>query len=192
MSDATFYVNLGGRTIGPTTEQQVIDAILAGKIPSDADICRVGDPEWRYVREVEPFARELVQAATPPPPPRRTEGSTVSDSLPAPEASAPTAPAQELRPTTWLIVGAAVAFVSAATIGVLGGIQPSARRRADRAHAFKFRRRLRRRGAGPRRARSRGPRGAPRRRSRRCCRRGCRARSRARRRRRRSPCRRRR
>lgn len=73
MSDVMFYVNVGGHTIGPASEQQVIDAIRTGKIPRGADICRVGESEWRYVHEMEPFAREFAMGVTPapPPPPRR-------------------------------------------------------------------------------------------------------------------------
>jgi hypothetical protein len=84
MADTLFYVSIAGRTIGPVTEQQVLDGIRARKVPGDADICRVGDSEWRYVREVEPFAREFAPAAlAPPPPPRPTTQEPVGVSTTA-------------------------------------------------------------------------------------------------------------
>lgn len=72
MSAVSFYVAIGERTIGPVTEQEVLEGIRVGKVPRDADICRVGDSEWRVIHEVEPFASAFAPTPPPPPPPRRT------------------------------------------------------------------------------------------------------------------------
>lgn len=130
MDDVMFYVNVGGQTIGPANEQQVIDAIRAGKIPGEADICRVGESEWRYVREVEPFSREFGAVVPAPPPPPRA-------SLPAAAGSSTPGAAAPAKRPSWVIAVVIAVPLLASCLGcivlatMMGGGQGAVASTAD-------------------------------------------------------------
>jgi hypothetical protein len=122
MYEDDFYVNVAGRTFGPVSRRQILDALRSGRIPQDADICRVGDSLWRSPRELG-----FIQAdAAPPPTPVQTTPSEHPRPAPAAATELPTVPRATAAATpahAGLIVSAIVAFVSTATIGLIGVVQ---------------------------------------------------------------------
>lgn len=84
-TEAKFYARVNGKIIGPA-RNQIIDAIKAGQISNDVEVCAVGASEWRRIRDVEPFASAF--ATTPgsgnasPGEPTRTSSGTVVEAAP--------------------------------------------------------------------------------------------------------------
>jgi hypothetical protein len=50
----------GGHPLGPVRTERLLRAIAAGKVPSHALACRVGDEEWRPLTSIQRFADALV------------------------------------------------------------------------------------------------------------------------------------
>lgn len=60
--------------IGPVTTELVLQGIRAGRVPSDSLACEVGGPEWKSIRELEPFVAAFAKL--------RIDGPTLVDAVP--------------------------------------------------------------------------------------------------------------
>lgn len=73
MTTSEWYLsNDGGAPIGPVATELVVKGILAGRVPLEASVARVGDDNWIPLVTVHDFAAAVRQANPPaplPPPP---------------------------------------------------------------------------------------------------------------------------
>jgi hypothetical protein len=69
---AWYVVAENSEAVGPVEDDLIERGILTGKIPLDAQICAVGDTQWKSMASVKSFADAMRAVAPPPPAPGRT------------------------------------------------------------------------------------------------------------------------
>jgi hypothetical protein len=103
---AWYVVCEGSEAVGPVEEDLIERGILTGKIPLDAQICGVGESEWKSLASVKAFAQAMRAVAPPPPSPgrssppaKRREYHTLSDVYPLATAAPPYIPGPARLPS---------------------------------------------------------------------------------------------
>lgn len=68
-----FFLGIGGSQTGPFSEQEILDQISQGQVPSDALVWFEGLPDWQPIGTIEYFRDAVASAPSgdyaPPPPP---------------------------------------------------------------------------------------------------------------------------
>ena len=76
MSDAQWYMAIGGQQVGPVSEQDVVNAIKSGSADGATLVFTNGMDNWTPLRQVDRFRGHL-PASAPPPIPAATGGPSV-------------------------------------------------------------------------------------------------------------------
>jgi uncharacterized protein (TIGR00266 family) len=74
MSDAQWFMAVGGHQVGPVSESEIVSNIHNGSADADTLLFTEGMTDWTKLRDVPRFSQHLkgaVPAVTPPPPPGR-------------------------------------------------------------------------------------------------------------------------
>jgi hypothetical protein len=102
---AWYVVVEGSEAVGPVEDDLIERGILTSKIPIDAQICAVGEIQWKSMASVPLFAQAMRAVAPPPPspgrtdPPSRPEQHTLSDIFPLATEAPPYIPRPAPLPT---------------------------------------------------------------------------------------------
>src|SRR6185295_19617062 len=66
MSEAQWYMAIGGQQVGPVSEQDVVNAIKSGSADAATLVFTNGMDNWMPMRQVDKFKGQLPASAPPP------------------------------------------------------------------------------------------------------------------------------